>query len=57
MRDQVFHCAPSVAADYRAALRAKSDRDYLSKLKICEKESDESDFWMDLLVARDLVKQ
>ena len=56
MRDQLFRCATSVAANYRAALRAKSDRDYLNKLKICEEESDESDFWMDLLVACDLVK-
>ena len=57
MRDQLFRCATSVAANYRAALRAKSDRDYLNKLKICEEESDESDFWMDLLVACELVKQ
>ena len=56
MRDQLFRCATSVAANYRAALRAKSDRDYLNKLKICEEESDESEFWMDLLVACDLVK-
>ena len=57
MRDQLFRCATSVAANYRAALRAKSDRDYLNKLKICEEESDESDFWMDLLAACELVKQ
>ena len=57
IRDQLFRCATSVAANYRAALRAKSDRDYLNKLKICEEESDESDFWMDLLVACELVKQ
>ena len=57
MRDQLFRCATSVAANYRDALRAKSDRDYLNKLKICEEESDESDFWMDLLVACELVKQ
>ena len=56
MRDQLFRCATSVAANYRAALRAKSDRDYLNKLKICEEESDESDFWMDLLVSCELVK-
>ena len=56
MRDQLFRCATSVAANYRAALRAKSDRDYLNKLKICEEESDESGFWVDMLVACDLVK-
>ena len=55
MRDQLFRCATSVAANYRAALRAKSDRDYLSKLKICEEDSDESGFWMEMLVACNLV--
>ena len=55
MRDQLFRCATSVAANYRAALRAKSDRDYLNKLKICEEESDESGFWMEMLVACNLV--
>ena len=57
MRDQLFRCATSVAANYRAALRAKSDKDYLNKLKICEEESDESDFWMDMLAACELVKR
>ena len=57
MRDQLFRCATSVAANYRAALRAKPDKDYLNKLKICEEESDESDFWMDMLAACELVKR
>ena len=55
IRDQLFRCASSVAANYRASGRAKSDKDYLNKLKICEEESDEAEFWMDMLVACDLV--
>lgn len=57
MRDQLFRCATSVAANYRASGRAKSDKDYLNKLKICEEESDEAEFWMDMLVACELVKR
>lgn len=56
MRDQLFRCATSVAANYRASGRAKSDRDYLNKLKICEEEADEAGFWMDLIVACELVR-
>ena len=56
MRDQLFRCATSVAANYRASGRAKSDKDYLCKLKICEEEADESEFWMDMLVACELVR-
>lgn len=55
MRDQLFRCATSVAANYRAAQRAKSDRDYLNKLKICEEEADEAWFWMDIIVACELI--
>ena len=50
IRSQLFRCATSVAANYRAAHRAKSDKDYLNKLKICEEESDESCFWLDMCV-------
>lgn len=57
IRDQLFRCASSVAANYRASGRAKSDKDYLNKLKICEEESDEAEFWMDMLVASDLVSK
>ena len=57
MRDQLFRCATSVAANYRASGRAKSDKDYLNKLKICEEESDEAEFWMDMLAACELVKR
>ena len=56
MRDQLFRCATSVAANYRASGRAKSDKDYLNKLKICEEEADESAFWMDMLVECELVR-
>lgn len=56
IRDQLFRCATSVAANYRASARAKSDRDYLNKLKICEEEADEAEFWMDMLVACELVR-
>ena len=55
MRDQLFRCSSSVAANFRASQRAKSDRDYLNKLKICEEEADESWFWMDMLEACNLV--
>jgi four helix bundle protein len=55
MRDQLFRCATSVAANYRAAHRAKSDRDYLNKLKICEEESDESIFWIEMIVFCGLI--
>ena len=46
---QIVRSAASVAANYRAASRAKSDPDFIYKLKICEEEADETQFWLELL--------
>ncbi|MBE6409988.1 MAG: four helix bundle protein [Akkermansiaceae bacterium] len=43
---QLLRCASSVGANYRAACRAKSPRDFLNKLKICEEECDECVYWL-----------
>ena len=47
---QIVRSSASVAANYRAASRGKSDKDFLNKLKICEEECDETQFWLELLV-------
>jgi four helix bundle protein len=47
---QLLRAGTSVGANYRAVCRAKSTADFLNKLKIVEEESDESLFWMELLI-------
>jgi four helix bundle protein len=46
---QLLRSATSVGANYRAARRAKSKRDFVNKLKIVEEESDESIYWLELI--------
>ncbi len=46
---QIVKSSGSVAANYRAASRAKSDADFINKLKICEEEADETQLWLELL--------
>ena len=46
---QLLRCATSVGANYRAASRAKSDKDFLNKMKICEEEADEALYWLELI--------
>jgi four helix bundle protein len=46
---QLLRCGTSVGANYRAACRAKSGADFISKLKMVEEECDESIYWMELL--------
>ena len=53
---QLLRCASSIGANYRAACRAKSDRDFLNKLKICEEESDECLYWLDHIGHFELIK-
>lgn len=44
---QLLRAGTGVGANYRAARRAQSDPDLLTKLKKVEEESDESMFWLD----------
>ena len=46
---QLLRAGTSVAANYRAACRARSRADFVSKLGIVEEEADESALWMELL--------
>jgi len=53
---QLLRSGTSVGANYRAVCRAKSNSDFINKLRIVEEECDESLFWMELLVANRFVK-
>ncbi len=46
---QLLRSATSVAANYRAACRARSKADFISKVAIVEEEPDESLFWLELI--------
>ncbi len=41
--------ATSVAANYRAACRARSGAEFAAKIGIALEEADESQFWLELL--------
>ncbi len=45
---QLVRSATSVAANYRAACRARSRADFVSKLGLVEEEADESLFWLEM---------
>ena len=46
---QVLRSATSIGANYRAACRSKSTRDFINKLKIVEEETDETIYWLELI--------
>jgi len=53
---QLLRSGTSVAANYRAAKRARSKAEFIAKLGIVEEEVDESGFWLEMLVDSEIVK-
>src|SRR5438105_308975 len=53
--NQLLRSGTSVGANYRAACRSRSRREFLAKLGIVEEEADETQFWLDLIIARGLA--
>ncbi|MBK5297434.1 MAG: four helix bundle protein [Vicinamibacteria bacterium] len=51
---QLIDSGSSVPAQYRAACRAQSTRDFIAKIKKLEEEADESALWLALLRAAGL---
>ncbi len=54
---QVIRSGTSIGANYRAACRAKSTADMINKMKIVEEESDETQYWLEILVEAGLVSK
>jgi four helix bundle protein len=53
--NQLLRSGTSVGANYRAACRARSPAEFRAKLGIVEEETDESIYWMELLIESKLV--
>jgi four helix bundle protein len=50
IKNQIVRSAPSSVANYRSACRAKSTKDYISKMETVEEELDETMFWLEFTV-------
>ena len=47
--NQIIRSSTSVAANYRAVSRAKSDKDFISKMGTAIEEADETQFWLEMI--------
>src|SRR4030042_652085 len=54
---QLLAAGTSAGANYRAACRARSSPDFISKMGIVEEEADESIYWMELLIDCGLIRK
>src|SRR6266513_5227843 len=53
--NQLIRSGTSVAANYRAACRARSKAEFISKIGTVEEEADESALWMELIIEDKLL--
>ena len=54
---QLMRSGTSVAANYRAACRARSKLEFIAKLGTVEEEADESAFWLELIFEGGLLNR
>ena len=54
---QVLRSGTSVAANYYGACKARSRRDFISKIGIAEEEADETLLWLELIVDSKLIEE
>ena len=56
IRGQLVRAGTSVGAKYRAACRGRSRTEFIAKIGTVEEESDESAFWLELIVEGAFLK-
>jgi len=50
IRNQITKSGTSIGANYREANRARSKADFKNKIKICESEASETQYWIEVIV-------
>jgi four helix bundle protein len=50
VRNQITKSGTSIGANYREANRARSRADFKNKIKICESEASETQYWLEVIV-------
>jgi len=52
---QIADSGTSTAANYRAACKARSRKEFIAKLGIAEEEADETQFWLEMIMESGLI--
>jgi len=50
IRNQITKSGTSIGANYREANRARSKADFRNKIKICESEASETQYWLEVIL-------
>jgi four helix bundle protein len=57
IRGQLVRAGTSVGANYRAACRGRSRAEFVAKIGTVEEESDESAFWLEIIVEGAFIEE
>ncbi|MEW6702679.1 MAG: four helix bundle protein [Bacteroidota bacterium] len=57
IKGQLIRCATSVAANYRATCLAQSKKSFIAKISIVVEETDESNFWLNMIVDENMMSK
>ncbi len=50
VRNQITKAGTSIGANYREANRSRSRADFKNKIKICESEASETQYWLEVII-------
>lgn len=50
LRNQITKSGTSIGANYREASRARSNADFINKIRICESEANETIYWLEIII-------
>ena len=56
IKRQIVRAGTAVGANYRAVCRSRSRRDFIAKLGVVIEETDETSYWLEILVDAELVR-
>ena len=57
IKNQITKSGTSIGANYREANRARSKADFRNKIKICESEASESQYWLIIIQKMEWLNQ
>ena len=57
IKNQITKAGTSVGANYREANRARSKADFKSRIKICESETSETTYWIQVINETELLER
>ena len=54
---QILRSGTSIGANVKEGISAQSKRDFLTKMNIALKEAKETEYWIELFIATDYIKE